>query len=412
MNFPLGLRHSSRQQLGRLLQTLHRWPWMDTLKTLRLRFREDRLGLTAGSLTFTTIIALVPFFTVTLAIFTAFPIFARFQVALEKYFIESLIPDAIAKPVLRALTQFAANSNRLGTAGLVILVFTALALLLTIDRTLNSIWRVRKSRPIAQRVLLYWAAATLGPLMLGSSLSITSYFLSASRGLVSTLPGGISAMLNVLEFGLLAASMGAMFRLVPNTHVRWSHAMVGGLFVAIGFEVAKSLLALYLRRVPTYSAVYGTFATVPIFLVWIYFGWVIVLLGAVIAAYAPSLQMRVVRRPTTPGHRFHLAVTVLRELLQARGQSYHGLSAAQLAEHLRTDPLQIEPVLEKLMALDWVARLQEEGREGARYVLLAEPDRTTAQPLLAELLLDPSPTLRGFWERAGFARMTLADLLG
>ncbi|MCW7538132.1 YihY family inner membrane protein [Aquabacterium sp. A7-Y] len=411
MNFPLGLRHSWREQLRRLVQTLHDWPWMDTLKTLRQRFREDRLGLTASSLTFTTTIALVPFFTVTLAVFTAFPIFSRFQISVEKYFVQSLIPDTIAKPVLKALTQFAANSNRLGTLGLIILMFTALALLLTIDRTLNSIWRVRKARPIAQRVLVYWAAATLGPLLLGVSLSMTSYALSTSRGLVDALPGGVSFLLNVLEFTLFAGAIAALFHFVPNTHVRWSHAWAGGLFVAVGFEVAKSLLAWYVRRVPTYSAVYGTFATVPIFLVWVYFGWVIVLLGAVVAAYAPSLQMRVVRRPSTPGHRFHLAVTVLRELLQARSQNYHGLSIATLAEMLRTDPLQIEPVLETLMSLDWVARLEEQSGAGARYVLLADPGRTTAQPLLAQLLLDPSPTLRGFWERAGFARMTLDDLL-
>ncbi|WKB52694.1 YihY family inner membrane protein [Eleftheria terrae] len=411
MNFPLGLRRPWREQLGRAVQTLHDWPWMETLKTLRQRFREDRLGLTASSLTFTTIIALVPFFTVTLAIFTAFPIFARFQTSLEKYFVQSLIPDTIAKPVLKALTQFANNSNRLGSLGLVILVFTALALLLTIDRTLNAIWRVRKARPIAHRVLIYWAAATLGPLLLGVSLSMTSYALSTSRGLVNALPGGVSFLLNVLEFSLFAGAIAALFRFVPNTHVRWTHAWAGGLFVAIGFELAKSLLAWYVRVVPTYSAVYGTFATVPIFLVWVYFGWVIVLLGAVVAAYAPSLQMQVVRRPSTPGHRFHLAVTMLRELHEARAQDYHGVSAATLAERLRTDPLQIEPVLETLIALDWVARLEEQSPAGARYVLLAEPERTTAQPLLAELLLDPSPTLRGFWERAGFARMSLADLL-
>lgn len=398
-----------RQRLARTLQALQQWPWLDTLKTLGQRFREDRLGLTAGSLTFTTMIALVPLFTVTLAIFTAFPMFARFQTAVERYFIQSLVPDTIARPVLRSLTQFAMNANRLGTLGLVVLVFTALALMLTIDRTLNGIWRVRKPRPIAQRVLVYWAAATLGPLLLGVSLTMTSYALSASRGLVDTLPGGVSLLLNLLEFGLMAGAMAGLFRYVPNTHVEWRHAIIGGVFVAAGFELAKGLLAWYLKLVPTYSAVYGTFATVPIFLVWLYLGWVIVLLGAVVAAYAPSLQMRVVRRPQTPGHAFHLAVTVLRELMQARQQSFHGYSAAALSERLRTDPLQIEPILDKLVALDWAGRLEEGG--GARYVLLAVPEATPARPLLAELLLDPAPDLKAFWEHAGFSRMTLAELV-
>ena len=116
----------------------------------------------------------MPLVTVMLAVFSAFPMFSSFQVALEKYFLQSLVPDSIAKPVLRALTQFATKANRLGAVGLVLLVVTALALMLTIDRTLNAIWRVRKPRPIAQRVLVYWAALTLGPLVLGMSLSLTS----------------------------------------------------------------------------------------------------------------------------------------------------------------------------------------------------------------------------------------------
>lgn len=409
MNFPKGLPLSWRARVAAGLQALQQWPWLQTLKTLRERFREDRLGVTASSLTFTTTIALVPLFTVTLAVFTAFPMFARFQASLEKYFVQSLVPDAIAKPVLRALTQFAANSNRLGTVGFIILVLTALALMLTIDRTLNAIWRVRQPRPLTQRVLIYWAAATLGPLLVGISLTLTSYALTASRGWVDALPGGVSFLLNVVEFGLFAAAVAALFRYVPNTHVQWRHALAGGFFVSVGFEVAKAVLAWYVRKVPTYSALYGTFATVPILLVWIYAGWVIVLLGAVIAAYAPSLQMRVVRRAATPGHQFHLAVLILRELDLARHQPIHGWPAAALAERLRTDPLQIEPVLETLVALDWVGRLEEEG--AARYVLLADPDLTLAQPLLAQLLLDPVPGLRGFWERAGFARMTLGDVL-
>ncbi|UZD53964.1 YihY family inner membrane protein [Caldimonas aquatica] len=409
MNFPKGLPLSWRARVAAGLQALQQWPWLQTLKTLRERFREDRLGVTASSLTFTTTIALVPLFTVTLAVFTAFPTFARFQASLEKYFVQSLVPDAIAKPVLRALTQFAANSNRLGTVGFIILVLTALALMLTIDRTLNAIWRVRQPRPLTQRVLIYWAAATLGPLLVGISLTLTSYALTASRGWVDALPGGVSFLLNVVEFCLFAAAVAALFRYVPNTHVQWRHALAGGFFVSVGFEVAKAVLAWYVRKVPTYSALYGTFATVPILLVWIYAGWVIVLLGAVIAAYAPSLQMRVVRRAATPGHQFHLAVLILRELDLARHQPIHGWPAAALAERLRTDPLQIEPVLETLVALDWVGRLEEEG--AARYVLLADLDLTLAQPLLAQLLLDPVPGLRGFWERAGFARMTLADVL-
>lgn len=405
------LKANWQARFAELALTLQNWPWVDTAKTLGQRFREDRLGLTASSLTFTTIISLVPLATVTLAVFSAFPMFGQFQGALEKYFIQSLVPDAIARQVLGALTQFASKANRLGVAGLILLLVTAIALMLTIDRTLNAIWRVRKPRSLGQRVLVYWAAATLGPLLLGVSLTLTSYALSASRGWVGSMPGGLELLLNLLEFGLLAAAMAGLFHYVPNTDVRWRHALAGGLFVSAGIEVAKKGLAWYLASVPSYATVYGAFATVPIFLIWLYLGWVIVLLGAVIAAYAPSLSMHVVRRASTPGHRFELAVLLLRELAQARRLSTHGLSAAALARALRTDPLQLESLLETLVGLDWIGRLDEDEEGAKRYVLLADPARTQAQPLLAALLLDPRPVLRGFWQRARFSEMTLAELI-
>lgn len=403
------IKEGWRTRAARLLETLQNWPWLETLSTLGQRFREDRLGLTASSLTFTTLISLVPLVTVALALFSAFPMFASFQEALQKYFLQSLVPDSIAKPVLNALTQFASKANRLGTVGLVLLVLSAIALMLTIDRTLNAIWRVRTPRPIAHRVLIYWAAITLGPLVLGVSLSATSYALSASRGLVGALPGGVSVLLSLVEFMLFVVGMAGLFRYVPNTQVRWSHAFAGGLFVAVGFDVAQRLLGWYLRSVPTYAVVYGAFATVPIFLIWLYLGWVIVLLGAVIAAYAPSLQMRVVRWPETPGSRLRLAIAVLKELAAARLQDARGRSLIEIAESLRTDPLQVEPVLDLLVALDWAGRLDEAG--DARHVLLCDPATTRAEPLLQQLMLDPGTALQPFWRRAGFDTLTLQELI-
>lgn len=398
-----------KEAVAFLLTTLRTWPWYDTLRTLRYRFRDDRLGLIAGSLTFTTLIAIVPLLTVMLALFTAFPMFGNFRSALEKYFLQSLVPDAIAKPVLGALTQFAAKASRMGGVGLVILLITAIALMLTIDRTLNGIWRVRTPRPIAQRVLVYWASLTLGPLVLGVSLSLTSYAFTASNGLAGVLPGGVGLLLAFFQFVMLAAAMAGLFHYVPNTLVLWRHAFAGGLFVALAFEFAKRGLAWYVQSVPIYSTIYGAFAAVPIFLVWIYLGWVIVLLGAVISAYAPSLQMRVVRLPGTPGHQFALAVTLLKELVAARRSQNHGLSIADLSRRLRVEPLQIEPILETLVELDWAARLDEGGAQ--RHVLLCEPGSTPAGPLMAALLLQPSDDLGHFWQQAGFESMSLKDLL-
>ena len=391
------------------LRDVRHWPWRLTAQSLHARFRDDRLGLTAGSLTFTTLISLVPLLTVMLALFTAFPIFASFQGALEKYFLKSLIPETIARPVLMALTQFAAKANQLGAVGLVVLGLTALALMLTIDRTLNAIWRVQRPRPIAQRVLVYWAALTLGPLLLGGRLTLTSYAISAGQGLVGDLPSSVTALLGGLEIVLLAAAVAGLFHYVPNTHVRWRHALLGGVFVAVAFTAAKSGLAFYVKRVPTYSTLYGAFATVPIFLVWMYLGWVIMLMGAVLAANAPALAQGMLYRVPTPGLNLDVALDVLRGLQRSQARGDGGVSSLLLAERLRLDPLQLEPVLDQLLALDWIGRLEEAGAQ--RLVLLVSPDQTLAQPLLQALLAERSASLGPLWQRSDWDRLTLADLL-
>ncbi|MCV2369005.1 YihY family inner membrane protein [Roseateles oligotrophus] len=392
------------------LVTLNRWPWRQTVQSLRLRFREGHLGLTAGSLTFTTLISLVPLLTVMLALFTAFPIFSSFQTALEQYFVKSLIPANIAKPVLGALTQFASKANRLGAVGLFFLGISALALMLTIDRTLNSIWRVQRPRPMAQRVLVYWATLTLGPLVLGGSLALTSYAVSTGHGLFMNLPFSVGVMFSGIEFLLMAGGMAALFHYVPNTDVRWRHALAGGVFVALGFNVAKSSLAWYFKSVPTFSTLYGAFATVPIFLVWLYAGWVIVLLGALLAANAPSLSSGMLRRPDMPGLALELSLGVLRELRLSQQLGEGGASSLTLAQRLRVDPLQLEPVLDQLGDLDLIGRLEESGTQ--RLVLLAVPEQTPAAPLLNACLAQRSNCLAPLWQRSDWEKLSLAHLLG
>jgi membrane protein len=285
-------------------------------------------------------------------------------------------------------------------AGLAVLLGSALALIFTIDRTLNSIWRVRTRRPFGQRVLVYWAAITLGPVLLGASLSMTSYALSASKGLVGTLPGGVGLLLDLLQFLLVAGGMAAMFHYVPNTFVRWGHAWMGGLFVSALMEVAKKLLALYLSKVPTYSAVYGAFATLPILLVWIYMAWVIVLLGAALTAYVPSLIAGIPRRRSGIGWQFQLALEVLRELDLAAAQPQKGCTMAQLCTTLAVDAQRVETVVEALSALDWIGQLDEADVYGAeaRFVLLVRPEQVTLEPLIQALLLPRNDSTDKLWQ--------------
>ncbi|MGY8905280.1 MAG: YihY family inner membrane protein [Burkholderiales bacterium] len=396
--------------LSSVLTDLRQLTGRQTWRTLRSRFREDRLGVTAGSLTFTTTLALVPFFTLMLAVFTAFPVFAKLQAGLQVWLVDSLVPENIARQVVGYMTQFASKANKLGAAGFAIVLVTALALMLTMDRTLNAIWRVKKPRPLAQRVLVYWAAMTLGPLLLAASLATTSYVISASRGVVGSLPGGVKWLLDAVEFALLVLGMTALYRYVPNTYVKWSHAAAGGVFVAVAMAITQKGLALYLGKVPAYSAIYGAFATVPILLVWIYLAWVIVLLGAVIAAYLPSLLQGVERHEDGPGWRFQLALEAMQRLQQARSSPAKGLSLAQLALALRVDTLQLEPVVSVLCELDWLGRIDEQQADGqARLVLLVEPASTPLQPLMQALLLAPGHALDGLWQHDGLRRLVLQD---
>ncbi len=400
------------QRLEALLASLANFPWKNTALTLQARFREDRLGLTASSLTFTTTIALVPLMTVALAVFTAFPMFAKFQLVLQKWLVESLVPETIARQVPGYLNQFAAQASKLGVAGVLVLLVTAIALMLTIDRTLNNIWRVRTPRHLGQRVLVYWSAVTLGPLLLGVSLTLTSYAISVSKGVVGVMPDGVQLSLDVLQFFMVAGGLAALYHYVPNTQVKWAHAWAGGLFVSAGLALAKKILVLYLGKVPTYSMVYGAFAAVPIFLVWIYVAWVIVLWGAVIAAYLPSLLSGVKRRPRLHGFQFHLALEALQELERARVDQEKGLTMSQLAKALRVDALLLEPVLATLSELDWTARLDEDSPSHAsRYVLLVNPDTTLLAPLLHALLLAQDSVTQNLWKKSLWPTMLLREAL-
>jgi membrane protein len=325
---------------------------------------------------------------------------------LQQWLASSLIPDPIAKQVMGYLTQFASKANRLGLVGVGFLMVTAISLILTIDRTLNAIWRVRRPRPLAQRVMIYWAVLTLGPLLMASSLALTSYALSVSRGLVGALPGGINLLLNVGEFAMVVLGSAALFRYVPNTYVKWRHAFAGGVFVAVGLELAKSGLAIYIKAVPSFATIYGAFASAPILLLWIYLLWLVVLFGAVIAAYLPSLLGGVGRRGGHAGWQFQLAIEILQRLEAAHARGFAGADMTRLSRSLHVDALELEPVLEALLALDWVGKLED-----GRFVLMADPDKAVLMYLAQRVLLKPDEATQFVWKNGLSATSLLRDAL-
>lgn len=256
------------------------------------RFREERLSLVASSLAFTTVISLVPLVTVALALFTALPMFGSLQDTLQRWLIDSLVPDEIARQVHTHLNQFSLRARRLGWLGFGALLAAALALVFTIDRALNRIWRSQRQRPFGARALVYLGVIVIGPLILGVVVASTTYAVTASRGVIGRLPGGVPLMLDLIEFVLLALGVAALFQRVPNTQVRWRDALIGGVAVSLGLVLARLGLSIYLKWMPSYSAIYGTLATVPILLVWVYLAWIIVLAGAVLTANVPQLRQR------------------------------------------------------------------------------------------------------------------------
>jgi len=415
------------------MYALARWrgsAWWRGARLLAQRLHQERLGSSAASLTFTTVLALVPFFTVALALFAAFPAFARVQAALERWLVERLIPETIARQVLDYLGQFAAQAGQLGMFGFCFLLVTAIALILSVDRALNHIWRVPQLRPLGQRVLLYWAVMTLGPLLLGLSLLLSSSVMGAAPGLAQA--GGFFAasprlLLQALGFLALAASLAALYRYVPNTPVRWRHAWAGALLAAAGLDAAKRLLGWYLASVPTYSVIYGAFATLPIFLIWMELAWGMVLLGALLASSLPQLRAGADMPQATEngisqaGGQFVLALRILRGLHAARATPAKGLCASALAQRLHVQEAQVHAVLHALVRLDWVAAIaplaqsRDEAAPATRYMLLIAPQHTPLAPLMEQLLLDG--TAPGAQALCGHARwqalraMPLADLL-
>ncbi len=392
------------------LRKLQQFPWRKTGRRLSQRFAEGRLGQTAGALTFTTTIALVPLITVALAVVTVFPLFDQFQNVLQRWLIESLIPDSISRQVLGYLTQFTNKASRLGVVSFAALMFSALALVFTIDRSLNAIWRVTKPRPWGQRLLLYWAVLTLGPVLVAAGLVTMASVITWSGGSLRSQSPAMKQALDVLEFVLLWGGISALYRFVPNTHVPWRQVLGGSLWTTLVVELSRGLLTWYLANMSTFSLVYGAFATLPILLVWIYMSWVIVLLGAVLVASWPGLAMGHVRDTQAPGAPFQLALDTLRELKKAQTGGLHGASLTSLAEGLQADPLQMQQVLEQLQQLDWVGLLNEDAPgQAPRYVLLIDTQTTHLAPLMSVLLLAQEPGSGGMHRQ--WQDWVLADVM-
>lgn len=355
------------------------------------RAEEKKLAQVASSLTFTTVLAIVPLLAVVLALFTAFPLFGEFKLALEDFLGNNLMPAAVSDNVMSYLNQFAAQASRLTAIGSVFLIVTSILLMMTIDRALNDIWNVSRQRPLGSRMLVYWAILSLGPILAGASLWATSYLAHAILAPTDRSSDLLSFTLSFIPLLATALGFAALFMLVPNRKVERKDALAGGVGVAIVLAIMKAGFSFYLARFPSYMVIYGAFATLPIFLLWIYLSWLAILFGATVAATLPLMRLGRWAENRKAGVAFIDAINVIRLLHGAQGSRPPGRSMRFLSTHLYLDQGELLSVLNTLKDLAYVVQSQEEGRE--QWVLACNVHEARLAPIVDALLIDRSQIL-------------------
>jgi membrane protein len=247
------------------------------------RLRAAEMGRTAAALSFTSVLGLVPLLTVAFVYLARYPLFQQWLDALEGFLLRHLLPQS-GSVVRGYLGEFVAKAANVQGAGLAVVVVTAVLLVATIEREINAIWGLAGRRPLIQRLFVFALGMSVGPLLIGAAVYSTTWVMDLS---VAQLPVTLHALPYVappLAVAITALAFTLLYALMPSRRVPLAPAVTGGVFAALAFEVAKRLFGLYISRVPTYQIVYGALAALPLFLLWVYVSWVIVLVGAAVTA--------------------------------------------------------------------------------------------------------------------------------
>jgi membrane protein len=328
------------------------------------RFLEDHCFQTAGALAFTSVFALVPLTAAVVGLLAAFPGFADWREQLTQWVFDNFVPTA-GSAVQGYITQFADNASKATAVGVLVLLFTAVSLMMSIEDVFNRIWRVQVVRGAGARFVIYWATLTLGPMLLVAALAISSYvfalpFIDAAAAQVSLK----AHVLSVLPFLLVLVALNAAFVAIPNRNVRIRHAFVGAFIAAVLFEAAKWGFALYATDA-NYQQVYGALAMVPIFILWIYLSWVIVLLGASITASLSAFDYRPVALRLARGNEFSGLLRVLACFVTAQ-RAGRGWCSEDL---LATEPFLTDDLLQRYLGDLHRVGLIQRGEHGAWMVV-------------------------------------------
>lgn len=258
--------------------------WASASRIIRAGIHDNLLQV-AASLAFTTILAIVPLLTVTLSLMTAFPIFGEFESSLQQFLREQFLPEQFSATVMQYLDEFVSKATSLSAIGGAFLLVTAVLVIMSIDDALNSIWHVKRQRPLGQRFLIYWAVLSLGPVVLGASLWASTSVIH--QALMFDSEQAIvpwQALAGWLPFFISWIGCALLFLAVPNCKVGLFGPILGGLVSSLLFQIIKWGLGIYLTNFPTYTLIYGAFSVLPTLLLWIYLSWLAFLVGAIVAA--------------------------------------------------------------------------------------------------------------------------------
>lgn len=247
------------------------------------RCLDDRVTIVAGHLTFVSMLALVPLLVVMFSVFSAFPMFEQLKEELEKLLFANLLPTS-GEEISTYLNQFITNVSKMTTIGVIFVIVVAVNLISTIDATMNRIWRNHKRRRMVVALAVYWMILTLGPILMGSGMAVTSYVISLTAVAEEYVSGVRTTLLSIVPLVTSMVAFMLLYIMMPNRIVRAKHAIWGALLAAVLFELSKSGFAAYIAAFPSYQAIYGALAAVPILLLWIFVSWNIVLLGAELTA--------------------------------------------------------------------------------------------------------------------------------
>jgi membrane protein len=256
------------------------------LRVIR-RFRDERCMQTAASLSFATLLGLVPLIAVGLTLITRLPFGAGMTAAAEKFLLANLLPQKAGTIIASYIIQFAHKAQHLTLIGVVALAATALLQMLTIEHAFNAIWQIKQKRPLLRRIVMHLVALLLGPLLFGGSLTVITYVASVSFGLVDEPGWVLTLFIRSIPLAIMTALFALLYYVVPNRTMNRSHALVGGILATLGFTAMQRLFSAFIINFPAYTIIYGAFAAIPIFLVWLHLSWSVVLVGALSVAELP-----------------------------------------------------------------------------------------------------------------------------